>query len=78
MHWLQVLTNILVCVVCVLFCTRQIINSILAYRNSKKLEKSIKELDNVLGATIKDMAKEKFFNEINEIRNKEKENGEQE
>lgn len=61
-----------------MFCTRQIINSILAYRNSKKFEKRIKELDNVLGETIKDMTKEKFFNEINEIRNKEKENGEQE
>lgn len=78
MHWLQALTYTLICIICVLFFTRQIINSILAYRNSKKLEKSIKELDNVLGETIKDMTKEKFFNEINEIRNKEKENGEQE
>lgn len=47
-------------------------------KHAKDLEKSIKNFDNVMGETFKDMARDKFFEEIEELKEENKEEGENE
>lgn len=63
-------------VLCIISTTIQILTGLKHYKQARNMEKSIKELDNALGNTFKEMKRDKFFTEIEEL-NKEKEEGEE-
>ena len=63
---------------CIVSVTLTILTGIKQYKHARNMEKSIKELDSVLGDAFKGMQRDQFFREIEELNETENKEGEEE
>lgn len=71
------LMTVFVGIICLSFCIKQILVSITAYKNSKRIKNSIKELDDITMAVNKEIARQQFFSEVEELQKENKTQGDE-